>query len=99
VLVKAAELARRCDGSIVVLPISLTAANLAALQPQIRQHLADIRYRVLATATEASEVVQIAQDARVDEIVIGKGADEAGKVSAIARMILNYSSIPVVVVE
>ncbi|MEL6246641.1 MAG: cation:proton antiporter [Cyanobacteria bacterium J06627_15] len=99
VLVKAAELARRCDGSIVVLPISLTAANLASLQPQIRQHLADIRYRVLATATEASEVVQIAQDARVDEIVIGKGADEAGKVSAIARMILNYSSIPVVVVE
>ena len=59
VLLKVAELARRCDGEAIVLHViqSEDAESIAQLQQQTRQLLADIRYR--------EEIVSVVQQYQV----------------------------------
>ena len=105
VLLKAAELARRCDGEIVVLHvIQFEYRNsIEQLRQQTRQLLADIRHQFITVAGDASEeIIFIAQEYGAAEIVIGKKGDRLWDnvlVGSVSQAVLEKSLIPVVVVE
>ncbi|NES79519.1 MULTISPECIES: sodium:proton antiporter [Okeania] len=105
VLLKVAELARRCDGEVVVLHViqSEDGESIEQLQLQTKQLLADIRYRFITVAGVVSEeIVSVAQQYGVAEIVLGKRGDRLWEnvlVGSVSQAVLEKSLIPVVVVE
>ena len=105
VLLKVAELARRCDGEVVVLHViqSENTANIKQLRQQTRQLLADIRYRFLIVGGVVSEeIVSVAREYGVAEIVMGKRGHRLWEnvlVGSVSQAVLERSLIPVVVVE
>ena len=105
VLLKAAELARRCDGEIVVLHVLQFEYrnSIEQLRQQTRQLLADIRHQFITVAGDASEeIIFIAQEYGAAEIVIGKRGDRLWDnvlVGSVSQAVLEKSLIPVVVVE
>ena len=105
VLLKAAELARRCDGEIVVLHVLQFEYrnSIEQLRQQTRQLLADIRHQFITVAGDASEeIIFIAQEYGAAEIVIGKKGDRLWDnvlVGSVSQAVLEKSLIPVVVVE
>lgn len=105
VLTKAAELARRSDGHVVVLHIIRTKepANVKKLQQETHRILADIRHRFITVDGVVPEaIVRVAQDYRVSEIVMGKRGHRALDqvfVGSVSQAVLESSSIPVIVVE
>ncbi len=104
VLTKAAELARRSDGDVIVLHVIRVddPGALEQLRELARLLLADIRHRFLTTAGPVPEaIVQTAQTCGVAEIVMGKRGDrplEAVLVGSVSQSVLETSPIPVVVV-
>lgn len=104
VLTKAAELARRCDGDVIVLHVIRVddPGAVEQLQELTQQLLADIRHRFLTTAGSVPEaIVQTAQTYGTAEIVMGKRGDrplEAVLVGSVSQAVLETSPIPVVVV-
>jgi len=105
VLLKVAELARRCDGEVVVLHVmqSEDAENIEQLQQQTKQLLADIRYRFVTVAGVVSEeIISVAREYGVAEIVMGKRGHRLWDnvlVGSVSQAVLEKSLIPVVVVE
>ena len=105
VLLKVAELARRCDGEVVVLHVmqSEDGESIAQLRQQTRQFLADIRYRFVTVAGVVSEeIVSVAREYGVAEIVMGKRGHrfwENVLVGSVSQAVLKTSLIPVVIVE
>ncbi|MEB3343641.1 cation:proton antiporter [Okeania sp.] len=105
VLSKVAELARRCDGEVVVLHVmqSDDAESIDRLQQQTKQLLADIRYRfITVTGVVSEEIISIAQEYRVAEIVIGKRGHRLWEnvlVGSVSQTVLEKSLIPVTIVE
>lgn len=105
VLAKAADLARRSDGDVVVLHVVQTEdpAAMTTLQAQAQQFLADIRYRLIAKPGAIAEtIVTTAQDCDVAEIVMGKrGHRPLSEVwlGSVSQMVLETSPIPVLVLE
>ncbi|MDE5095024.1 MAG: cation:proton antiporter [Trichodesmium sp. St11_bin5] len=105
VLLKAAELARRCDGEILVLHVLQFEYrnSIEQLRQQTRQLLADIRHQFITVAGDASEeIIFIAQEYGAAEIVIGKKGDRLWDnvlVGSVSQAVLEKSLIPVVVVE
>lgn len=105
VLAKAADLARRSDGDVVVLHVVQTEdlAAMTTLQAQAQQFLADIRYRLVAKPGAIAEtIVTTAQDCDVAEIVMGKrGHRPLSEVwlGSVSQMVLETSPIPVLVLE
>ena len=105
VLTKAAELARRSDGHVIVLHITRTKepANVKKLQQETHRILADIRHRFITVDGAVPEaIVRVAQDYRVSEIVMGKRGHRALDqvfVGSVSQAVLESSSIPVIVVE
>ncbi|GGA38337.1 sodium:proton antiporter [Okeania sp. KiyG1] len=105
VLLKVAELARRCDGEVVVLHViqSEDGESIAQLRQQTKQLLADIRYRFVTVAGVVSEeIVSVAQEYGVAEIVMGKRGHRLWEnvlVGSVSQAVLEKSLIPVVVVE
>ncbi len=105
VLLKVAELARRCDGEVVVLHViqSEDAESIEQLQQQTGQLLADIRYRFITVAGVVSEeIISVAREYGVAEIVMGKRGDRLWEnvlVGSVSQAVLEKSLIPVVVVE
>ena len=105
VLAKAAELARRCDGDVVVLHVKQLedARGIKSLQQQMQKHLADIRYRSLVTSGAIpAEILRVAQDYGATEIVMGKRGDrhlETFLVGSVSRAVVETSPLPVIVVE
>jgi NhaP-type Na+/H+ or K+/H+ antiporter len=104
VLTKAAELARRSDGQVIVLHVIRTADAQAVeqLQKKTQMLLADIRYQFITVEGAVSEtIVRTAQNYKVSEIVIGKRGhrplDEV-LVGSVSRAVLESSPIPVIVV-
>ncbi len=104
VLTKAADLARRSDGDVIVLHVIRVddpdaVEQLRALTQQL---LADIRHRFLTTAGPVPEaIVQTAQTHGVAEIIMGKRGDrplEAVLVGSVSQAVLETSPIPVLVV-
>ena len=105
VLIKAAELARRSDGDVVVLHVQRVAdpQGLEVLQAQIKQRLADIRHRlIIADGSVPEAIVRTAQDYGVAEIVMGKRSqsplDEV-LVGSVSQAVLETSPVPVLVIE
>ncbi|NEP05749.1 MAG: universal stress protein [Okeania sp. SIO2G4] len=105
VLLKVAELARRCDGEVVVLHVmqSEDGESIAQLQQQTNQLLADIRYQFVTVAGVVSEeIVSVAREYGVAEIVMGKRGHRLWDnvlVGSVSQAVLEKSLIPVVVVE
>ncbi|MGD1701327.1 cation:proton antiporter [Dapis sp. BLCC M229] len=105
VLLKVAELARRCDGEVVVFHVmqSEDGESIEQLRQQTKQLLADIRYRFLTVGGVVSEeIVSVAREYGVAEIVIGKRGHRLWEnvlVGSVSQAVLEKSLIPVVVVE
>ncbi|MGD1853208.1 MAG: cation:proton antiporter [Leptolyngbyaceae cyanobacterium] len=105
VLTKTAELARRCDGHVVVLHVKQMndPQSMKKLKQQTKQHLADIRHQLIITSGAIStEILRVAQDYGAAEIVIGKRGRRSLEdlfVGSISRAVIESSSLPVVIVE
>jgi nucleotide-binding universal stress UspA family protein len=105
VLTKAAELARRSDGQVIVLHVVRTpdVKGVERLQEKAQMLLADIRYRFITIEGSVSEaIVRTAQDYNVDEIVVGKRGHrplEEVLVGSVSQSVLESSPVPVIVVE
>ncbi len=104
VLKKAAELARRSEGEVIVLHVVQTPEPEAIeqLQAQCQTLLADIRHRLMTvTGTVPEEILRIAGEFQASEIVIGrhgKAGWERLWVGSISQAVLASSSIPVLIV-
>lgn len=105
VLTKAAELARRSDGEVVVLHVIQVddPKGVERLREQAKQILADIRYRFITTSGSVPEdIVRTAQEYGIAEIVMGKRGhrplDEV-LVGSVSQAVLETSQLPVIVVE
>lgn len=105
VLLKAAELARRADGEVVVLHAAEdTPENeLARLRHLSSSLLADLHHRVLVTTGPVAEVIiREAQTLSASEIIVGKRGhhpyDEV-QLGSVSRAVLENSTVPVLVVE
>ncbi|MCX7595553.1 MAG: cation:proton antiporter, partial [Fischerella sp.] len=75
VLTKAAELARRSDGEVIVLHVIRVPdpQGVDRLRSKTQRLLADIRHKfVTTTGSVPEEIVRFAEDYRVAEIVMGK---------------------------
>ncbi len=105
VLLKVAELARRCNGQVVVLHVIQfeERESVEQLRQQTRQLLADIRYQFLTvTGVVSEEIVSVAQEYGVAEIIMGKRGHRLWEhvlVGSVSQAVLEKSLIPVVVVE
>ncbi len=105
VLTKAAELARRSDGSIVVLHVLRLGdpEEIDRLRDQAKRLLADIRYRFITTnGSVPEEIVRTAQDYGAVEIIMGKRGHcsfDDVLVGSTSQAVLEMSPLPVVVVE
>lgn len=105
VLLKVAELARRCNGEVVVLHVIQfeEGESVEQLRQQTRQLLADIRYQFLTvTGVVSEEIVSVAQEYGVAEIIMGKRGHRLWEhvlVGSVSQAVLEKSLIPVVVVE
>lgn len=105
VLTKAAELARRSNGEVLVLHVIRVnnPQGIKHLQQQTKRILADIRHQFITTSGSVpEEIVLTAQKHKVTEIVIGKRGhrpfDEV-LVGSVSQSVLEMSQFPVLVVE
>ncbi|MGQ4648649.1 cation:proton antiporter domain-containing protein [Lyngbya aestuarii] len=105
VLTKAAELARRSDGEVVVLHVIRVddPQGVEQLREQAKQLLADIRHRfITGSGSVPEEIVRTAQEYSVAEIVMGKRGHrplEEMLVGSVSQAVLEISQLPVIVVE
>ena len=105
VLLKVAELARRCDGEVFVLHVmqSEDGESIEQLQQQAKQLLADIRYRFVTVAGVVSEeIIFIAQQYGAAKIIMGKRGHRLWDnvlVWSVSQAVLANSLILVVVVH
>ncbi|BDI16301.1 sodium:proton antiporter [Nostoc cf. commune SO-36] len=105
VLIKTAELARRSDVEVIVLHIICTndPQGVEHLQEKSQRLLADIRHKFIAiTGSIPEEIIRVAQDYGVAEIVIGKRGHQPWDevlVGSVSQAVLESSPIPVILVE
>ncbi|MGI8933359.1 MAG: cation:proton antiporter [Phormidesmis sp.] len=106
VLTKAAELARRSDGKVVVLHVVRENHSQAIeqLRDQASQLLADIRYEFVTTtaADVPEEIIRLAQMLGATAIVVGKHghcSPDDRRVGSVSRTVLATSPLPVIVVQ
>ncbi|MEG4490666.1 cation:proton antiporter [Microcoleus sp. D3_18_C4] len=105
VLTKAADLARRSDGDVIVLYVDNVgdqSTNLQ-LQQQAQRILSDIRYEFLSlSGTVPEEIIRVAQARQVAYIAIGKRGHQPWEqvlVGSVSQAVLESSPIPVILVE
>lgn len=105
VLTKAADLARRSDGEVIVLHVIRTtnSQEVQHLQEKSQRLLADIRHKFITVAGSVpEEIIRVAQDYRVADIVIGKRGHQPWDevlVGSVSQAVLESSPIPVILVE
>ncbi|OAB58451.1 sodium:proton antiporter [Leptolyngbya valderiana BDU 20041] len=105
VLAKAADLARRSDGDVLVLHVSdrPEEEDLHYLRSQIRRLLADIRHDFLVLPGVIPETITtVARSRRVTDIVIAKQGHHAWEtvlVGSVSQTVLETSAVPVVLVN
>jgi len=105
VLTKAADLARRSDGDVIVLYVDNLGDKkaIAQLQQQAQRILSDIRYEFLSlSGTVPEEIVRVAQARQVTDIAIGKRGHQPWEevlVGSVSQAVLETSPIPVILVE
>ncbi|WP_072622479.1 cation:proton antiporter [Spirulina major] len=103
VLTKAADLARRCDGHVVVLHVVTstdTPPQIEALEARTAQHLADIRHDFKTlTGDIAATILTTADHYRVDEMIFGKRNHPHGAIGSVAQTLLATSPHPMILVD
>ncbi|MBW4647448.1 MAG: cation:proton antiporter [Kastovskya adunca ATA6-11-RM4] len=104
VLTKAADLARRSHGEILVLHIDNVGDEQAVkeLREQTQLFLSDIRYEFMRrSGTVPEEIVRVAEARRVTDVVIGKRGHQRENVlvGSVSQAVLESSAIPVMMVE
>lgn len=105
VLTKAADLARRSDGEVIVLYVDNLGDQqaISLLQAKSQRVLSDIRYEFLiSTGTVPEEIILVAESRKVTDIVIGKRGNQSWQqvlVGSISQSVLEASLIPVILVE
>jgi solute carrier family 9B (sodium/hydrogen exchanger), member 1/2 len=105
VLTKAADLARRTDGNVIVFYVDNIGNQeaIAMLKIESQRLLADIRYEFLSLAgTVPQEIVRVAEARQVTDIVIGKRGHQPWEqvlVGSVSQAVLETSLIPVILVE
>ena len=105
VLTKAADLARRSDGEVIVLYVDNLGDQqaIALLQAKSQRVLSDIRYEFLISiGTVPEEIIRVAESRKVTDIVIGKRGNQSWQqvlVGSIYKSVLEASLIPVILVE
>ncbi|PLZ25727.1 cation:proton antiporter [Fischerella thermalis] len=105
VLAKAADLARRSDGEVIVLHVIRTndPRGVEHLREQSQRLLADIRHKFITiTGSVPEEIIRVAQEYRVADIVIGKRGHQPWDevlVGSVSQAVLESSPIPVILVE
>jgi NhaP-type Na+/H+ or K+/H+ antiporter/nucleotide-binding universal stress UspA family protein len=105
VLTKVADLARRSDGSVIVLYVDNIGNQeaIAMLKIESQRLLADIRYEFLSlTGTIPQEIVRVAEARQVTDIVMGKRGHQPWEqvlVGSVSQAVLETSLIPVILVE
>jgi len=104
-LTKAAELARRSDGEVVVLHVRVgeDIQEVEKLRNRSKQLLADIPHQFITTDGDVpAEIIRIAQEYNAAEIVMGKRgarADDDVLVGSDLQAVLATSTLPIIVVE
>ncbi|MEG4837936.1 cation:proton antiporter [Microcoleus sp. B9-D4] len=105
VLTKAADLARRSDGDVIVLYVDNLGDKkaIAQLQQQAQRILSDIRYEFLSlSGTVPEEIIRVAQARQVTYIAIGKRGHQPWEqvlVGSVSQAVLETSPLPVILVE
>ncbi|MEB3217638.1 MAG: cation:proton antiporter [Nostocales cyanobacterium 94392] len=105
VLIKAADLARRSNGEIIVLHVINTsdAQAIEFLENKTLRILADIRHQFIKiTGSIPEEIIRVAKDYQVTDIVMGKRGHQTWEnliVGSVSQAVLESSSIPVILVE
>lgn len=105
VLRKAADLARRSNGEVIVLYVDNIGDQRAVdeLQSKAKQLLADIRYEFLTqTGAVPEAIVQVAQARQVTDVVIGKRGHRTWEdviLGSVSQAVLEMSPIPVITVD
>ena len=105
VLTKAADLARRSDGKVIVLYVDNQGDQGAIdqLQAQAQRLLSDINYEFLhLSGLVTEEIVRVAVDRNVTDIIMGKRGSKSWEevfVGSVSQGVLETSSIPVILVE
>lgn len=105
VLLKAADLARRSNGEVIVLYVNNLGDNDAVneLRSKAQKLLADIRFEFLTVSGAVpEEIIRVAQARQVTDIVIGKRGDrslDAILIGSISQAVLEMSPIPVMTVD
>ncbi|NEO89199.1 MAG: universal stress protein [Moorea sp. SIO3G5] len=105
VLTKVADLARRSNGEVIVLHVITTSnqPEVKQLQNQTKRLLLDIRHQfITVTGSIPEEIVRIAQEHQVTDIVIGKRGHQPWQqvlVGSVSQAVLETSPIPVILVE
>lgn len=102
---KAADLARRSNGEVIVLYVDNLGdqRSVEELQSKAKQILADIRYEFLTQSGAVPEaIVQVAQARQVTDVVIGKRGHRAWEdviLGSVSQAVLEMSPIPVITVD
>lgn len=105
VLTKAAELARRSDGEVIVLHVIQIQdpEGFQRLREQVKKILADIRHQfIIVEGALPEQIVQIAEEYGVAEIVMGKRGHRSFYdvlVGSVSQSVLETSQLPVLIVE
>lgn len=105
VLLKAASLARRVDGEVIVLHVINIVEKEAVekLRDRTQKLLSDIRHQFITiNGSVPEEIMRVAQEYQVTDIVIGKRGHttwEEALVGSVSQAVIENSFIPVILVE
>ncbi|MCJ8279881.1 MAG: universal stress protein, partial [Rivularia sp. ALOHA_DT_140] len=105
VLTKAAEIARRTDGEVIVLHIiqGNKSEEVEILQSKSQRILADIRHKFITiSGSIPEEIIKVSQDYQVADIVMGKRGHQPWEevlVGSVSQAVLESSSIPIILVN
>ncbi len=105
VLTKAADIARRSDAEVIVLHVIQTnnPQKVEFLKSTSQRLLADIRHQfVTVTGSIPEEIIRVAEDYQVTDIVIGKRGHQSWDqilMGSVSQTVLESSSIPMTLVE
>lgn len=105
VLIKVADLARRSNGEVIVLHIINTSSeeDINRLKQLASRLLLDISYQFISTTGSIpEEIVRIAKEYKVNDIIMGKRGHQPWQkvlIGSVSQAVIATSPIPTIIVE